>query len=114
MIHKKTARKQSQRNGEKLEGIPAGIHPALKLQGNGGTQDHIQIGIHQRNKDPANDLSHAPQNRALGKSQKEILCSQRKQHSKIDYPDSVLRRRKEYGQQTSGEGCNSCTGAYRS
>jgi type I restriction enzyme M protein len=72
----KSAKKKSNRDGEKLQCIPAGVNSSLQSDRNGIAHDDILVGAHDGHQHPSDHLPDAPYDGASGKRQQEVLRPQ--------------------------------------
>ena len=97
MIHQCAAKAVAQGDGEELEGVADGIDPALQIERDMAAHDHVQVGVHQRDGDPAQKRADAPHRKASAKGQEEVFRAHGDEQRVADDPDTAFGRRHRRG-----------------
>ena len=104
IIHQKAAKKITDGNGEKLQGVSDGIDPPLHLLRHIAPENNVIICAHQRDNAPAEKCTDTPYNGVISESKQEIFRAHGYEQAVADNIDPALWLWK-YGCRNASEKC---------
>ena len=102
-VHEEAAGEVAERDREELQRVARRVNAPLHPDRDARAQEHVHVGVHQRDGDPPELGRSAPDGQRMPERKQEVFGAHRKQQGVADHAHAAFRRGQQRDKQTARE-----------